>query len=296
MMLAKMGCALLAGVAVAAVATPLPRDPLERECWLRHTRERTRVNLKTPTDVEFSNLRKGARLRSPFAVEFAVRGMGVVPAGKALAGTGHHHILVNTSLPVDIRAQIPFGDTHRHFGKGQTDTVLDLPPGKHRLRLLFADHEHRPYFVYSPEIEVTVTGPRTAAPVRIDPRDFDATCTAWYDDELARPRPPGESAGVLNLRDGEPVTSPFNVRLGVQGFGVCAAGQSAERTGHFHLDVRQAGAVVRAVDLSSGATQTNLALPNGVYQLQLRFIDGKTRRDLLPVTETTVVVTGQDRI
>lgn len=288
--------AMLSLVVSGVFAAPLPKDELERDCWLRHTRERTRVNIKEPTDVEFSNLRKGHQLRSPFQVEFAVRGMGVVPAGKVLAGTGHHHILINKSLPIDIQAKIPFSDTHKHFGKGQTETVLDLPPGKHKLRLLFADHDHRPYFVFSPEIEVTVTGPRNATPLRIDARNFDASCKAWYEDEMARPKPPGDSASVLNLRDGEPVSSPFNVRLGVQGFGVCAAGQSAEKTGHFMLDVRQGERVVRAVDLSNGATQTNVSLPNGAYQLHLRFVDGKSKRDLLPPSESTVVVTGQERL
>ncbi len=287
---------LLAGTVLPAAAAPLPTDELERECWQRYTRERTRVNVREPTGVEFSNLLRGHQLRSPFQVDFAVRGMGVVPAGKALDGAGHHHILVNTPLPVNIQAQIPFSDTHKHFGKGQTGTVLDLPPGRHKLRLLFADHEHRPYFVFSPEIEVTVTGPRTARPLPIDRRNFDSSCAAWYQDELARPRPPGELVSLLNLRDGEAVTSPFNLRFGVEGFGVCAAGQSAERTGHFLLEVYQANRLLRTVDLSNGATQTNLALPNGPYGLLLRFVDGKTRRDLLPPSETAVVVSGQERV
>jgi hypothetical protein len=287
---------MLAGACLPAGAAPLPTDELERECWLRHTRERTRVNVREPTGVEFSNLARGQQLRSPFQVDFAVRGMGVVPAGKPLDGAGHHHILVNTPLPVNIQAQIPFSDTHKHFGKGQTGTVLDLPPGRHKLRLLFADHEHRPYFVFSPEIEVTVTGPRTARPLPIDRRNFDTSCTAWYQDELARPRPPGELVSLLNLRDGEAVTSPFNLRFGVEGFGVCAAGQSAERSGHFMLEVTQANRLLRTVDLSNGATQTNLTLPNGSYGLTLRFVDGKTRRDLLPPSETTVQVTGQERV
>ena len=285
------------GVAItcSAQALPMPSGALQRECWQRYTAERTRVNFLEPTDVEFSNLGKGYRLRSPFAVEFAVRGMGVVPAGKPLAGTGHHHILIDTPLPIDVRAKIPFSDTHRHFGGGQTSTVLDLPAGKHTLRLLFADDEHRPYFVFSPEIEITVTGPRTAAPLPIDAQNFDATCRAWYEDEMARPLPPADGAEVLNLRDGEAVASPFNVRLGVQGFGVCAAGQSAERTGYFMLDVRQGGALLRTVDLSNGATQTNLALPNGSYQLRLRFVDGTSKRELLAPTQITVNVTAQDR-
>jgi len=197
---------------------------------------------------------------------------------------------------LNIGEKIPFSETHKHFGKGQTSTVLNLPPGRHTLRLLFADHDHRPYFVYSPEVVVNVMGPRTAEAPKIDPRNFDATCKAWYQDEVARPRPPGEAVSLINLRDGETVASPFNVRFGVEGYGVCAVGQSAERTGHFALEILQEGRLVRSNDLSNGATQSNLALPNGSYLLRLRFVDGARRTDLLPPSETTVVVTAQERL
>lgn len=284
------------GVLRAAVAAPLPADELQRSCWLRYTGERTQAQFKELTRVDFSNMANGYKVRSPFLVEFAVRGMGVVPAGKPLPGAGHHHILVNQALPLQINAQIPFNDGHRHYGKGQTQAVFDLPAGKHTLRLLFADHEHRPYFVFSPEITVEVVGKRTAEPVKIDPKNFDATCAAWYQDELARPKPPGEWVSIANLRDGETVTSPFNVRFAVDGFGVCAAGQKAERSGHFMLEVLQNGRPQRLVDYSNGATQGNLALANGAYVLRLRFVDGTTRNDLLPPTDTTVVVAGQERL
>lgn len=284
----------LAGL--AAQAAPLPRDELERQCWLRHTRERTRIDLKEPTAVHFSNLRTGYRVRSPFMVEFAVKGMGVVPAGKALAGTGHHHILVDTPLPGSVTEKLPFNDGHRHFGKGQTFAVLDLPEGHHTLRLLFADHEHRPYFVFSPEIVVEVIGKRSAEPLKIDPAKLDASCAAWYQDEVARPRPPGQWVTLTNVRDGEPLVSPFSLRFGVEGYGVCAAGQSAEKTGHFLLDVLREGRVQQAVDLSNGATQANLFVAPGAYQLRLRFVDGATKRDLLPAHEQNVVVTAQEKL
>ena len=291
-----VGVVLLLAAALPAVAAPLPQDELERSCWQRFTAERTRVNVKEPTVVDFSNLRHGDRVRSPFLVTFAVRGMGVAPAGKAHPGTGHHHLLVDAPLPAAIGEKIPFNDTHKHFGKGQTQAVLDLPPGPHTLRLLFADHEHRPYFVYSREITVTVTGPRTAQPLKIDRRNFDTSCAAWYQDELARPQPPGEWVQVMNLRDGETVSSPFNLRFGVDGYGVCAAGQVVERTGRFVLDLLKDGAVQRTQALDNGATQTTLALPNGAYRLRLRFVDASGRKDLLPPSETAITVAGQERL
>jgi len=291
-----VGLTLLLTAVGSATAAPLPQDELERSCWQRFTTERSKVNLREPTLVDFSNLRHGDQVRSPFLVEFAVRGMGVAPAGKAHAGTGHHHLLVDAPLPAFVSEKIPFNDHHKHFGKGQTQAVLDLPPGPHTLRLLFADHEHRPYFVYSREITVNVTGPRTAQPLKIDRRNFDASCAAWYQDEMARPKPPGEWVAVINLRDGETVSSPFNVRFGVDGYGVCAEGQVVERTGRFVLELLKDGSVQRTQALNNGATQTTLALPNGSYRLRLRFVDSTGRNDLLPASETNITVAGQERL
>ena len=174
-----------------------------------------------------SNLRDGYVVRSPFRVDFAVRGMGVVPAGKPHPKAGHHHVLVDTSLPMNPTEKIPFNDFHRHFGKGQTGTAIALPPGPHTLRLLFADHDHRPYFVFSPELKVVVSGPRSTTALRIDPANFAATCKAWYTDERSRPRPDGQRVVVTNLRDNEPVVSPFNLRLAVDGFGIAPKATAA---------------------------------------------------------------------
>jgi hypothetical protein len=46
-----------------------------------------------------------------------------------------------------------------HFGKGQTETTLTLPPGKHTLQLLLADQNHVPHNppVISKKITITVT-------------------------------------------------------------------------------------------------------------------------------------------
>jgi len=283
------------GLAVSAAAAPLPASEAERACWLAHTRERTRPNTEGLTSVDFSNLRDGYVVRSPFVVAFAVRGMGVAPAGTALPNTGHHHILIDTRLPLSLTDGIPFSDTHKHFGKGQTLTTLDLAPGEHTLRLLFADTKHRPYFVFSPEIRIKVAAKRGADPVRLDPAD-PRGCQAWYQEEQTRPRPPGEWVSVGNLRDGEPVVSPFALHFMVEGWGVCAAGEGPERTGHFLYEVRRDGKPVQTVDLSNGATQATLNLAPGNYQLRLRFVDAKSGRDLLPAYEAALPVVGQERM
>jgi len=284
--------------APGAEAESLPRDERERSCWLQHTRDRTQIRLTEPTAVDVSNLRDGYTVRSPFRVDFAVRGMGVIPAGKPHPKAGHHHMLVDTPLPINPREKIPFSDFHRHFGKGQTGTVIALAPGPHRLRLLFADHDHRPYFVYSAELKVTVSGPRTATPLRIDAANFDATCKAWYEDEVSRPRPEGVRAvHITNLRDSEPVVSPFNLRFAVDGFGVAPKGFGGEGLGFFTLEVQTAeGRAVQTVDLSHGATQVTLALAPATYRARLHFWDDSGRRELLPAAEMALVVAGQDRL
>jgi hypothetical protein len=100
----------------------------------------------------------GAKVRSPFVVRFGLKGMGVAPAGIEFAGTGHHHLLVDAAELPPKGKPIPADDQHRHFGKGQTETELSLPPGKHSLQLLFADHLHVPQDppLVSPKITVTV--------------------------------------------------------------------------------------------------------------------------------------------
>ncbi len=285
------------GAAVfAAAAEPLPTDEAERACWLQHTRERTRVRLVEPTAVDVSNLRDGMTISSPFRVDFSIRGMGVIPAGKPHPKAGHHHMLVDTPLPSNPGTPIPFNDLHKHFGKGQTGVTLALPAGKHTLRLLFADHDHKPYFVYSPELHITVRGPRKEA-LKVDRANFDATCKAWYEDELARPRPEGKRAVVANLRDGEPVVSPINVRFVADGFGVAPKGFGAEGLGHFQLDVLKAdGGSAQALDLTNGATQATLYLAPGAYTLRLRFVDDSGKRELVPASDTRITVSGQDRL
>ena len=42
------------------------------------------------------------------------------------------------------------------MARGETETVLDLPPGKHTLRLLFADSHHVPFYIDSKEVEIEV--------------------------------------------------------------------------------------------------------------------------------------------
>lgn len=260
-----------------ASAEPLPADPLERQCWLAHTAQRTAVDLRDPVSVHFSNLRSGYRVRSPFWVEFGIRGMGVIPAGNPNDKAGHHHLLIDTPLPLNHLAAIPFSDTHKHFGKGQTGTEITLPPGRHTLRLLFADHAHKPYFVYSPEISIEVIGPRSDPAPRVrSGSDYADSCEAWYQDARATPRKvQGPEVYVKNLRDDETVTSPFTLSLGVLGgLGIAPAGNQVKDTGHFRFVIQQrGGGAVQRQALGDGRTEATVDLPPGDYEALITLHD-----------------------
>jgi uncharacterized protein DUF4399 len=97
-------------------------------------------------------------------VWFGTRNFGVAPAGVVKAGTGHHHLLIDTPLP-PLDREIPNDPKHLHFGLGQTETVIELPPGTHTLQLLMGDENHVPHDppVMSKRITVHVRTGRPAA-------------------------------------------------------------------------------------------------------------------------------------
>jgi len=68
----------------------------------------------------------------------------IVPAGTDQPASGHHHLLINTEYE-EIDQPIPADDQHLHFGGGQTEMIVTLPPGEHRLQLLLGDMNHVPH-------------------------------------------------------------------------------------------------------------------------------------------------------
>ena len=94
--------------------------------------------------VSFVEPTDGATVTSPFKVKFAVNGMEIKPAGDMAVNTGHHHLLINAE-PIKAGESVPFDDTHLHFGKGQTETEVKLPPGQYRLTMQFANGAHQSY-------------------------------------------------------------------------------------------------------------------------------------------------------
>ena len=108
--------------------------------------------------VYFTAPADGARVTSPFTVGFGLRGMGVAPAGIQAEHTGHHHLLIDVAALPPEGQPLPNDANHMHFGKGQTETQLTLPPGRHTLQLILGDHLHIPHQppVVSEKITITV--------------------------------------------------------------------------------------------------------------------------------------------
>lgn len=100
----------------------------------------------------------GATVHGAFTVRFGLKGAGIAPAGVKFDNTGHHHLLIDTPLSsLSLDAPLPTTDKVVHFGKGQTETTLTLPPGRHTLQLLFADFAHVPFHPLIASKVVTVT-------------------------------------------------------------------------------------------------------------------------------------------
>ncbi|MDZ4842970.1 MAG: DUF4399 domain-containing protein [Hyphomicrobium aestuarii] len=107
--------------------------------------------------VSFVEPKNGDTVSSPFKVKFGLSGMEISPAGTEKPNSGHHHLLINQKL-ADPKAGIPADDTHKHYGKGQTEAEITLPAGKHTLQLVLGDHNHIPHdpIVQSEVITITV--------------------------------------------------------------------------------------------------------------------------------------------
>lgn len=135
-------CGLLAAVTLPApVMAETPRTPAP-----------------AGASVYFIEPANGATLSGPVNVRFGLKGMGVAPAGTDAPDTGHHHLLVDVAELPGLDAPLPATDHIRHFGKGQTETEISLPPGQHTLQLLLGDQNHVPHQppVLSEKITITV--------------------------------------------------------------------------------------------------------------------------------------------
>jgi hypothetical protein len=141
----KQGKSLIAFALVGAVAAGIAFASV------------TRTPSPKGAEVYFIAPQDGATVTGPVTVKFGLKGMGIAPAGITFDNTGHHHLIVDAALP-PLDAPIPTDAQHVHFGKGQSETTLELKPGKHTLQLLLGDFGHVPHdpAIVSKQITITV--------------------------------------------------------------------------------------------------------------------------------------------
>jgi hypothetical protein len=209
------------------------------------------------TEAYFTNLPADGKIEMPFVLKFGLSGSwGLAPIAKPMGGkSGHHHLLINTILPLDISKPIAFSEKYLHFGKGQMETVLNLPEGKHTIRLLLADHEHKLHFVFSKEQTIFVTKINS----HIDQKSLLK-----------------KEVTMLNIKAGTMAKPTFRVQFHASGFNVAHAQQKEKDTGHFRLNLLpDGGGKPVQMRFTNGQTETWLSPPAGGYTLKLDLVSNE---------------------
>ncbi|UFZ02675.1 DUF4399 domain-containing protein [Bradyrhizobium ontarionense] len=100
----------------------------------------------------------GDTVKRGFRCRFGLRNMSVTHAGDNFPGSGHHHLLIDTNKPIEAGQPIPHDKNHIHYAGGETEAVVELPPGKHTLQLALGDANHLSFDppVVSEKIVITV--------------------------------------------------------------------------------------------------------------------------------------------
>lgn len=238
---------LLAAVLPAwgqALETPADEAEVPTHPWV--------VPAPRSAETYFTNLKDGGTYESPFVARFGLSMRGLVPAGHTAGRAGHHHLLVNQDLPLDFKKPLPFTDQYIHFGKGQMEMVVNLPPGKYKLRLLLADQGHIPYFVYSKPLSLTVSRQNKA----VSPASVQG--------------PP--RIELLSPADRSTVKGPFRVQFHASGYNVSHVGTQVPDTGHFRLTMERTGRKPEVLDFTGGQTETWLNPPAGDYAMRLEMV------------------------
>ena len=137
-----MSVMVLSGLLTSAVAA----DKLEK----RKSPKGAKAYIISPKD--------GKTVGKKFTVRFGLKGMGIAPAAIDKENTGHHHLLIDVDKLPNLDLPLVATDSIRHFGGGQTEVQLELPPGKHTLQLVLGDWIHLAHDppVLSKKITITV--------------------------------------------------------------------------------------------------------------------------------------------
>ena len=241
--------------------------------------------------VYFIDLKNGETLPPKATVHFGLRGMGVAPAGSDRENSGHHHLLVDTELP-PLDQPIPNDFNHLHFGAGQTEAEVSLPPGEHTLQLLLGDKGHIPH---SP--------PVMSEPLRV--RVVEAGAASGPVTARRHPSPANAKVYFVYPTNGAYVSRTPVIRFGLVNMGVAPAGVEKANTGHHHLMV---DAPLPPLDqpipndfnhlhFGAGQTEAQVTLPLGTHTLQLLLGDEIHMAHVPPVyskpIKVTVTATGR---
>src|SRR4051794_29750027 len=167
--------------------------------------------------VYFIDVKDGATIAPKTIVHFGLRGMGLAPAGIERQNSGHHHLLIDTEAPA-LNEPIPSDFNHLHFGNGQTEAEVSLPPGEHTLQLMLGDLNHVPHSppVMSERIRVRVAegGAATSTAAPAAPKSDGGRHASAPNAKVYFPSP--ASGDYVPLK---PV-----IRFGLIGMGVAPAG------------------------------------------------------------------------
>ncbi len=101
----------------------------------------------------------GDTVESPVELEGEVEGIELAPAGEAVVGEGHLHVLVDhegfeEGETIPGPAPEAEEDGIYHWGDGQSEGEIELEPGEYDLTLIIADGPHR---AYGETDEITIT-------------------------------------------------------------------------------------------------------------------------------------------
>lgn len=232
--------------------------------------EKPRTAAAPNARVFFIDLQDGSTIPARSVVRFGTANIAIVPAGTRQENAGHHHLLVDTELP-PLDREIASDFNHLHFGRGQTETELTLPPGEHTLQLLFADHEHIPHDppVMSQKIKVRVEAASATQPLPAP------QATAGKPGRT--PAPNDAAVYFIYPRNGSTIYASSTIRFGLRNMGVAPAGVVKPNTGHHHLliDVPTPPLDVAIpsdlnhLHFGNGQTERKITLPPGKHTLQL---------------------------
>ncbi|MGJ5180171.1 DUF4399 domain-containing protein [Bradyrhizobium oligotrophicum] len=193
--------ALISSLACLALAVSLTLAPYHARAQSRSAPKDAYVYFIYPTD--------GDTVKSLFWCRFGLRNMGVTHAGDNFSNTGHHHLLIDSNEQISPGEPIPQDRQHLHYGGGETEALIELPPGKHTLQLVMGDGMHFNFDppLMSKKITITVEGGadrknRSAAQSHHGKKHIRAARPAETSTAEAPLPDPAKSAGAVDFLKG----------------------------------------------------------------------------------------------